>query len=259
MNILTKAYLCALTFALFACSSSPTGRNQVTLFSQQQMNTLGENSFEELKKQLKISRDKNINQYVQCVANAIIPFVPKQEFSQWEIVVFEDKQVNAFALPGGKIGVYTGLLSVAENQDQLATVIGHELAHVIADHSNERMSQAQLANVGLQITDISLNSNEYKGIAMAALGIGVEYGVLRPYGRTQESEADILGLDLMAKAGFDPYQSVELWKNMATASGGKQPPEILSTHPSHDSRIKDLTERANTVQPSKVAKPNCHP
>ncbi|MCW8335435.1 M48 family metalloprotease [Vibrio sp. DBSS07] len=132
---------------LVACSSSPTGRNQLILFSDQDMSSLGAQSFEEMKKELKISKDKKVNAYVQCVAKSITDNVPKQSsFKEWEVVVFDSDQVNAFALPGGKIGVYTGLLDVAVNQDQLATVLGHEVAHVLADHSNERLSQSQLAN-----------------------------------------------------------------------------------------------------------------
>ena len=181
-------------------------------------------------------------------------------FDSWEVVVFDSDQVNAFALPGGKIGVYTGLLKVAVTQDQLATVIGHEIAHVLADHSNERLSQSQIANAGLQLTNIALGSSEYaqyRGATMAALGLGVQYGVLMPYGRTQESEADIVGLELMAKSGFDPNQSVDLWKNMAKASGGAQPPELLSTHPSHGTRIQDLSAKIQTLPANNVKRPNC--
>ncbi|QIL86984.1 M48 family metallopeptidase (plasmid) [Vibrio sp. HDW18] len=234
-----------IAVGLIACAASPTGRNQLLLFSEQDMSQLGVQSFAEMKKQTPVSQQAKINAYVQCVANAIVAQVPKQpSFAQWEVVVFESDQVNAFALPGGKIGVYTGLLKVAVNQDQLATVIGHEVAHVLSNHSNERLSQSQLANAGLQLTDIALGASEYsqyRNVTMAALGVGVQYGVILPYGRSQESEADVLGLALMAKAGFDPNQSIELWKNMAKASGGQQPPELLSTHPSHSTRIADLS------------------
>ncbi|WCE31324.1 M48 family metallopeptidase [Vibrio sp. SCSIO 43137] len=248
----------ALAISLAACTASPTGRNQLILFSDQQMSSLGSQSFEQMKKEQLISQDKATINYVQCVTNAILPFVPKQPgFSEWEVVVFDSDQVNAFALPGGKIGVYTGLLKVAENQHQLATVIGHEIAHVLADHSNERISQAQLANAGLQLSNIALNDSKYKSATMAALGLGVQYGVLLPYGRAQESESDILGLELMAKAGFDPYQSISLWKNMAKASGGNQPPELLSTHPSHSTRIADLTQKANTLPKQAGSGPQC--
>ena len=232
-----------LTLAgITACSSSPTGRNQILLFSDQDMSQLGAQSFEQMKQQQKISQDAKTNAYVQCVTNSITKHIPKPGFDEWEVVVFESDQVNAFALPGGKIGVYTGLLKVAVNQDQLATVIGHEIAHVIADHSNERLSQTQLAN---------------KGMTMAALGLGVQYGVILPYGRTQESEADIVGLRYMADAGFDPNQSVNLWQNMAKASGGNQPPELLSTHPSHSTRIQDLRATITTLPQSNAQRPNC--
>lgn len=247
--------------SLMACSSSPTGRQQLLLFSDQDMSTLGSQSFEQMKQDQKISKDKHTNDYVQCVAKAVTQHVPAQVgVKDWEVVVFDSEQVNAFALPGGKIGVYTGLLEVAKNEDQLATVIGHEIAHVLADHSNERLSQSQLANAGLQITSIALGSSQYaqyQNATMAALGLGVQYGVLLPYGRTQESEADLVGLELMAKAGFDPNQSIELWKNMAKASGGSQPPELLSTHPSHSTRIQDLSAKIATLPTYNVKRPNC--
>ncbi|TFH92481.1 M48 family metallopeptidase [Vibrio ouci] len=249
------------TLAIAACSASPTGRNQLLLFSDNDMSSLGAQSFDQMKKDQKGSTDAKTNAYVQCVTQAITQHVPAQAgFKQWEVVVFDSEQVNAFALPGGKIGVYTGLLDVAVNQDQLATVIGHEIAHVLADHSNERLSQSQIANAGLQITNLALGSSEYSqytGVTMAALGLGVQYGVLMPYGRTQESEADIVGLELMAKSGFDPNQSVDLWKNMAKASGGQQPPELLSTHPSHSTRIEDLKAKIQSLPNYNAKRPNC--
>lgn len=249
------------TIAIAACSASPTGRNQLLLFSDQDMSNLGAQSFEQMKADQKVTTNNKAKAYVQCVTDAITKHVPNQPgFSQWEVVVFDSKQVNAFALPGGKIGVYTGLLDVAVNQDQLATVIGHEIAHVLADHSNERLSQSQIANAGLQITNVALGASEYaqyQGMTMAALGLGVQYGVLMPYGRTQESEADIVGLELMAKSGFDPRQSIDLWKNMAKASGGKQPPELLSTHPSHSTRIQDLQAKINAMPNYNTPRPNC--
>lgn len=250
--------LITASLALAGCATSPTGRSQVIMFSDAEMSQLGSQSFEELKKQEKVSQDKKTNQYVACITNAITAHVPPQRgFQHWEVVVFDSEQVNAFALPGGKIGVYTGLLKVAENQDQLATVIGHEIAHVLANHSNERLSQSQLANVGLQISSAALKGSQYHNMAMAGLGLGAQYGVIMPYGRTQESESDILGLELMAQAGFNPNESVNLWHNMAKASGGAQPPALLSTHPSHSTRIKDLQNKINTLPSYSVSKPNC--
>lgn len=261
MRNFIKISAVGLSLSLAACSSSPTGRNQLLLFSDSDMSSLGSQSFEQMKQQQKVSTDAKVNAYVQCVTKSVTQYVPKQPgFNEWEVVVFDSDQVNAFALPGGKIGVYTGLLKVAKNQDQLATVIGHEIAHVLADHSNERLSQSQIANAGLQITNVALGSSEYaqyRNVTMAALGLGVQYGVLLPYGRTQESEADIVGLELMAKAGFNPKESVSLWKNMAAASGGSQPPELLSTHPSHSTRIQDLQSIIRKLPNYGTTKPKC--
>ncbi|MCE0557789.1 MULTISPECIES: M48 family metallopeptidase [unclassified Motilimonas] len=253
-----KTSLLCASLALAGCSTSPTGRGQVIMFSDTEMTQLGTQSFEEMKKQEKISLDKKTNQYVACVTNAITKQLPPQNsFQHWEVVVFDSKQVNAFALPGGKIGVYTGLLKVAENQDQLATVIGHEIAHVLANHSNERLSQSQITNLGLQLSSAALSGSEYHSMAMAGLGLGAQVGILLPYGRTQESESDILGLELMAKAGFNPNESIKLWQNMAKAADGAQPPELLSTHPSHSTRIKDLQNKINKLPKYQTNKPNC--
>ena len=261
MRTWIKASVLLTIAGLTACSSSPTGRNQILMFSDQEMSSLGAKSFDQMKQEIPISKDKKVNAYVQCVAKQITDTIPPQAgFKNWEVVVFDSDQVNAFALPGGKIGVYTGLLEVAKNQDQLATVIGHEIAHVLADHSNERLSQTQLANTGLQITGVVLGSSEYaqyQSATMAALGLGIQYGVLLPYGRTQESEADVVGLELMAKAGFNPNESINLWKNMAAASGGNNPPELLSTHPSHSTRIKDLSATIKKLPNYGTQRPNC--
>lgn len=153
-----KLSLLSSTLLLTACiSSSPTGRNQVLLYNGTEMAELGANSFEELKKQETINTDPKINTYVQCVSNVITDTLGKQDdFDEWEVVVFESDQVNAFALPGGKIGVYTGLLGVAKNQDQLAAVIGHEIAHVQANHSNERMSSGQITGYGTQAAEAEI-------------------------------------------------------------------------------------------------------
>ncbi|WP_322804625.1 M48 family metallopeptidase [Vibrio alfacsensis] len=261
MRTWIKASMLFTIAGLTACSSSPTGRNQILMFSDSEMSSLGAKSFEQMKKEIPISKNKKTNAYVQCVAKHITDTIPPQPgFTKWEVVVFDSDQVNAFALPGGKIGVYTGLLKVAKNQDQLATVIGHEVAHVLADHSNERLSQSQLANAGLSLANVALGASEYKEyqqVTMSALGLGVQYGVILPYGRTQESEADIVGLKYMAKAGFNPNQSVDLWQNMGKASGGSQPPEFFSTHPSHSTRIKDLQATINTLPAYNVKAPKC--
>ena len=221
------------------CATSPTGRSQLVLMPDSQMEQMGLQAFTNIKGETPVESNRTTNSYVQCVGNAII----REVGGSWEIVVFKDDSANAFALPGRKIGVNTGLLKVAENQHQLATVIGHEVAHVLAQHSNERVSQKFAVEQGLGLINAIASPQTGTGqTLMGLLGVGAEYGVLLPYSRIQESEADILGLDLMAKAGFDPRESVKLWVNMGRANKG-QPPEFLSTHPSHSTRISDLNAR----------------
>ncbi|SDI96642.1 Peptidase family M48 [Ferrimonas sediminum] len=231
-----------------ATHQSPTGRDQMLLFSGSEMAQMGEKSFAAIKEKETRATDKATIAYVQCVADGIITALGDTP-AEWEVVVFDSEQVNAFALPGKHIGVYTGLLEVAENQDQLAAVMGHEVAHVLARHSNERVSRSQLSNAGLQIADVFLQGTANRDLYMAGLGLGVQVGITLPYGRTQESEADVMGADLMARAGFDPLQSVALWHNMAEAGGGSAPPELMSTHPSHRTRISDLERLQGQVQP----------
>ncbi|MCL1141310.1 M48 family metallopeptidase [Shewanella gaetbuli] len=230
-------------------STSPTGRTQALLYSDSEMQQMGAQSFEAMKQQQKISQDKAKTQYVNCIADRITAVLPDQS-QKWEVVLFDSDQVNAFALPGGHIGVYTGLLNVAINQDQLATVMGHEVAHVLAQHGNEQVSRSQITGIGMQAADVALGASGVanKDLYMAGLGLGAQVGIILPFGRDQESEADILGLELMAKAGFNPAQSVELWKNMAKA-GGEQGPELLSTHPSHGNRINELQNAQAKVMP----------
>lgn len=222
-----------------ACATSPLGRNQLTLMADSDMNTMGAQAFEKQKKNYRISNDPTSNDYVQCVSMNLTRHVK----GQWEVVVFEEKSPNAFALPGGKIGVHTGLLQVARNQHQLAAVIGHEIAHVRARHSNERVSQQYAVQTGLVLTQVLVGATTGTSQnLMGLLGLGAQYGILMPFGRSQESEADLVGLDLMAKAGFDPRESIQLWQNMAKA-GRTSTAEFLSTHPSHGTRIEDLNER----------------
>lgn len=248
---------------LCACATSPTGRNQMLLYSEAQMAEMGGQAFSSMKEELKVSNTQVENSYVQCVAKSLTPYVPKSVFSgEWEVVVFEDEQVNAFALPGGKIGVYTGLLNVAKTQSQLAAVIGHEIGHVIAHHGNERMSTSTLTNLGTQAVAQVISSNEvaYSGAIMAAIGMGSEVAITLPFSRAHESEADLIGLSLMAQAGFDPRESVVLWQNMEAASNGQQPIELLSTHPAPQSRIANLQANMTAAlsdYAQTATRPNC--
>ncbi len=228
-----------------ACTTSPTGRNQLILIGDGEMAQMGITAFNKLKQQGDLSRNRRANQYVQCVSDAVLSALgPNAE--RWEVVVFDEDSPNAFALPGGKIGVHTGIMKVAENQSQLATVIGHEIAHVVSRHGAERVSNAFAAQAALGVAQAYANSSGkpqgQQQLLLAALGLGAQVGYLLPFGRTQESEADVIGLKMMAEAGFDPTQSVELWRNMKRASGGRSAPEFLSTHPNPDKRIQELSK-----------------
>ncbi len=225
--------------ALTGCATSPLGRSQLMLLPDSQMAALGDQAFLNLRQKTPVASDRRTNAYVECVAGALA----REVGGQWEVAVFEDDSANAFALPGGKIGVNSGMLKVAANQHQLATVIAHEVSHVLARHTNERVSQEMAVKQGLGLVQAMANPTSPTGQAMMGLlGVGAEYGVLLPYNRVQESEADLMGLDLMAKAGFEPEESVKLWANMERA-GGNQTVEFLSTHPSHATRMQDLQNR----------------
>lgn len=231
--------LCAAALSL-ACVTSPTGRSQLRLFPDAEMAKMGVAAYDQMKSEMKISGDATLKARARCVANAIVAQVQgPYAGARWEVTVFEDASPNAFALPGAKIGVHSGLFQVARNQDQLATVIGHEVAHVLAEHGNERISTQYATQTGISLVGTIMGgSSPQQQQLLGLLGTGA---VILPFSRAQESEADTLGLDLMARAGFDPAASIELWRNMSAAGGG-QPPEFLSTHPSHGRRIQDLEQ-----------------
>ena len=240
MRFLTVA-VAALAGALAtACATSPTGRSQLILVSGAQMQSMGAEAFTQMKQESKVATGTPASRYVDCIANALVQVVAPGE--SWEVQTFQEDTVNAFALPGGKIGVYTGLIKVAENQDQLAAVIGHEIAHVLANHSASRVSNQLAAQLGASVVSSAT------GMSPEMIGMGAQVLLLMPYGRGDESEADILGLRYMAQAGFDPSAAPALWVNMAKQSDGA-PPEFLSTHPSHQTRIRDLQAVLGNVMP----------
>ncbi|MES2965334.1 MAG: M48 family metallopeptidase [Bdellovibrionota bacterium] len=252
----------ALSSILFVgCATSPEGRRQAMLVSEAQMDTMGAQAFDQMKSETPVERDAATNAYVRCISDAITTAMPEQR--AWEVVVFRDESANAFALPGGKIGVHTGLLKVAQTADQLAAVIGHEVGHVIARHGAERVSEQMVAQgvvlgTGLVLQRQNMGEQKFQ-VMMAALGLGAQFGVLLPHSRDQESEADIIGLKLMASAGFNPTESVTLWQNMAK-SGGAGVPEFMSTHPGHDTRISNLSSRmteARGIYENAKSRPNC--
>jgi predicted Zn-dependent protease len=230
-----------------ACATSPEGRKQLMLLPESQMDAMGVQAFTDMKQKDPIDTNASDNAFVKCVANAITDALPQKQ--AWEVVVFQNDQVNAFALPGGKIGVLSGLLKVTANADQLGAVLGHEVGHVLAKHGAERASAQLLEQGGASVLGSILaapGTTKYQ-LLMAGMGLGTQYGIAMPHSRTQETEADRIGLELMAKAGFDPLQAVELWKNMDRA-GGAAPPEWLSDHPSNANRIADLQSRMPAAQ-----------
>ena len=260
--MLKKIVVVLITLLVISCVTSPTGRKQLVLMPADQVDAMGVEAFNTIKQETPLETNSQVNRYVTCVANAIIQ-VSNSPITNWEIAVFQDESANAFALPGGKIGVNTGLLKVAEDQNQLGTVIGHEVAHVLANHSNERVSQEYAVQQGLELVQAVTNVQTQMGqTMMGLLGVGAQFGILLPYSRVHESEADILGLNLMATAGFDPRASITLWQNMERA-GSSETPEFLSTHPSHSTRINDLQNAMNNAlslyqqAQSSGRRPNC--
>ncbi|MCH7673222.1 MAG: M48 family metallopeptidase [Proteobacteria bacterium] len=235
---------------LMTCTTSPLNRRQMLIFSEAEMAQQGEQTYRQLQQELPISADSRETQYIQCMADYVVAALEPAERGNyvWEVTVFDDEQANAFALPGGKIGVYNGLLDVAVTQHQMASVIAHEVGHVLANHSNERASQAALRNVGLAAAQILGASSS----TIEAIDVGSRYGIFLPFNRTQESEADAIGVLLMARAGFDPEASIILWQNMM-ATGGPSPPQLLSTHPSPASRMNELRELMEPALATRIA------
>lgn len=256
MKKLTKKYFSKKVFSVLAilflfsalviaCYKAPvTGRNQLILLSPAHEAQLGLEAFQQLSRQEKVSNNSSYNASVNRVASRIAK-VSHSPNLDWETKVFdEDKTINAFALPGGKIGVYTGILKVAETEAGLATVIGHEVAHATARHGGERVSAGILAQMGQAALQVALSNGNpvvYNSV-MQAYGVGVNVGAILPFSRNQESEADRIGLIYMAKAGYDPREAVKFWQRMNQYSKGQAPPEFLSTHPGHQTRVSNLNK-----------------
>jgi predicted Zn-dependent protease len=231
--------------ALLGCATAPeTGRSQVLLVSTAEEARLGLKTFEELKRKKPQVRSGKDWEMLQGVGRRIAA-VTRLPHARWEFVLFEDDaNANAFALPGGKVGIYTGILPITRNEAGLATVIGHEVAHAVARHGAERLSQSMLIQLGGTALSAALGSSSpvTRDLALQAYGLGTTLGVAMPYSRTQELEADRLGLLYMARAGYDPRQAVQFWRRFAEYSRkrGGAPPEFLSTHPLDQRRISAL-------------------
>lgn len=244
---------CTVLVTACATTTSSTGRKQyVGGVSQQQLDQLGAQAFDEQKAKKPLTQDGKQSAYVRCVVDAIVRELPPQwRQGGWDEAVFVDKNPNAFALPGGKVGVYTGIFDVARNQDQFAAVIGHEIGHVIERHHDERVTRQMGAAGAVQLLSVLAGARYgQSGSQLASQGGSViaQTGFLLPGTREQETEADVVGQRLMAQAGFDPRQAVDLWQNMLAASASR-PPEWLSTHPDPTSRIGELRKRAESLMP----------
>ncbi|MGH7256356.1 MAG: M48 family metallopeptidase [Nitrospirales bacterium] len=238
-----------------ACATNPyTERSQFLLIPESEELALGQQAYQQILEDPKVTvaTDPRSVEPVQRVARRIIEAARTSKYAErarlfdWKVTVIKDDQTrNAFALPGGKIAVYTGIFPVAKNEDGLAAIMGHEVVHALARHGAERMSQGVLAQLGLTAAQIALSSGGGSPVltdtAMAALGLGAQVGILLPFNRSHESEADYIGLLLAAKAGYDPREAVRVWERMSEATKG-QPPEFLSTHPSHGTRITQLQQ-----------------
>lgn len=233
--------------ALTACERTPTGRSQLALVPDNTMEEMGRQAFAELRQRQGVVSGGRAEALVSCIARQIVQAVrrvyPEAPVpGDWQVAVFQDPTPNAFALPGGRIGVHTGMLDLARNPSQLAAVIGHEVGHVLADHGNERLTQRLGISAVLYLVGLFSEGDVGGDLLRQALGIGAQLGVALPFSRAHEREADLMGQMIMAEAGFDPRESVALWQRMAERGQG-QPAEFLSTHPSHGSRIEELREQ----------------
>ncbi|MDJ0750412.1 MAG: M48 family metallopeptidase [Woeseiaceae bacterium] len=229
-----------------SCASQPSAASRV------QMEVEASRAFNQMRASMPLTTDRPTIDFVACVSQSVVDVLePPYNDIEWELAIFEQEAVNAFAMPGGKIGVFSGILKVTENQHQLAAVIGHEIAHVTAGHTTSRASRDDLTRIGINAVAVILGGG-YTGAtytAQQALAYGATFGISLPYKRGQETEADVIGLEYMARAGFDPRQSVPLWQRMAKASGGNAPAEFMSTHPASETRIENLVNQWQKTLP----------
>jgi len=252
------AVLIAGILAVFGSSSCSTvaltGRRQLTLVPESEMLSVSEQQYGQFLKENEIS--SNVEETARLlrvgarIQNAVEDYARETGHPnalagyKWEFKLVESKEVNAWCMPGGKVVFYTGIMPICRDDDGVAVVMGHEVAHAVARHGNERMSQNMMLQMGGMALEVALQSKpqETQQLWMSAFGAGAQYGVLLPFSRGQESEADHLGLIFMAMAGYDPHHAVEFWQRMASSSQGQKPPEFMSTHPSDEKRIEAIQQ-----------------
>lgn len=238
-----RALVALVLLAVAACQTVPvTGRSQLLLIPEGTEVSMGLDSYKQVLEKSKVSTNPKLNDQVTRVGRRIADATGRKDY-QWEFHVIEDAQVNAFCLPGGKVAVYTGMLPVARDDDGLAAVLGHEVSHAIARHGGERMSQSVLVQSGLVATQVALANRDPLVVqsVTALLGAGASVGLMLPWSRAQESEADHLGLIYMAEAGYPPRAARDLWVRMSELyRGSSRQPEWLSTHPSEATRVAQI-------------------
>jgi len=253
MKILNIILTTLIGILLIACSTVPiTGRHQLNLLPHQTMLSMSFSQYDQFLKEHQLSQNSAQTQMVKRVGRRIQKAV-EQYFAQngmsdqlsdyaWEFNLVESDEINAWCMPGGKVVVYTGILPITRDEAGLAVVMGHEIAHAVAHHGNERMSQGLVTQMGGMALSTALQTKPEatQQLWMAVYGLGAQYGLMLPYSRLQENEADHLGLIFMAMAGYDPHAAIDFWQRMDAQKGGAAPPEFLSTHPSDKNRIKNI-------------------
>lgn len=242
LRLITCVGILAVGFTISGCYTVPeTGRTGMVLFSEAQIANMGKESFTELKTQVRVSNNRPKNEIVQRVGNRIASSVGRDlPEAEWEFVLIEDNSINAFALPGGKVGVHTGLFSIVEKEDDLAFVMAHEIAHITARHANQRISaQTLFAGIGLALAAGTgdMDSGD-RNLLLGLYGLGSTVGVSLPYSRLQEREADRIGILYAARAGYDPRRAIVFMEKMDSSAGGLH--EYLSTHPAGKTRIENI-------------------
>lgn len=242
-----------LIVSLIACSKVPiTGRKQLSIIPNAQILPLSYDSYSQVLNESQLSDDQEKVQLVKTVGNktknAVIQFMNDNKLSdkldgyEWEFNLIDEDVANAWCMPGGKVAFYTGILPICQDESGIAVVMGHEIAHAIANHGRERMSQGLVQQLGGMALTVAIQDKpeQTQAIFNTAYAVGTIVGAMLPFSRLHESEADKLGLIFMAMAGYDPHEAIDFWKRMDAMSAGNQPPAFLSTHPSHEKRIADL-------------------
>lgn len=249
------ALLISVLMICVSCGSVPvTGRRQIKLVPNSSMLSMSFKQYDEFLKTNTLSKDSKtvatVKRAGERIQKSVEQYLADNGFKDtikdydWEFNLVDSPEVNAWAMPGGKVVVYTGIMDVAQTETGLAVVMGHEIAHAIAEHGRERMSQQMIAQMGTSALTVALKDkpDATKKLWSTVFGVGAQYGVMLPFGRLQESEADHMGLIFMAMAGYDPHEATAFWQRMSAANGGKAPPQFMSTHPSDKTRIDNLNK-----------------